>query len=160
GSLVLLNPDNGHIIWQTFTISDADHANGASGAAVWSTPAYNPALGLIYAGTGNNYSSPTTNTSDAMMAFNARTGAIVWVNQRTPNDSWDASISPAGGPDADFGDSPHLYTLPGGETVVGSGDKAGFYWVFDAKTGAVVNIKANGKQGLQVAPGSTLGGLF
>src|SRR5262249_34667558 len=44
--------------------------------------------------------------------------------------------------------------------VVGSGDKAGFFWVFDAKTGAVVNVQANGKQGLQIAPGSTLGGLF
>jgi len=139
GSLVLFNPHNGNIIWQTYTVSDADHANGATGAAVWSTPAYDPALGLIYAGTGNNYTTPATNTSDAMIAFNARTGAIVWVNQRTPNDTWDGSVNPTGGPDADFGDSPHLYTLPGGETVVGSGEKAGFFWVFGAKTGALVN---------------------
>jgi glucose dehydrogenase len=158
GSLVLLDPHNGHIIWQTYTISDADYAKGATGAAIWSTPAYDPALGLIYAGTGNNYSSPTTNTSDAMIAFNAKTGAIVWVNQRTPNDDWDFHFNSTA-PDADFGNSPHIYTLPDGETVVGSGQKSGFYWVFDAKTGAVVNIQPNGKQGLQVVPGGVLGGL-
>jgi uncharacterized protein (TIGR03118 family) len=159
GSLVLLDPHNGNIIWQTYTISDADFKAGATGAAIWSTPAYDPKLGLIYAGTGNNYSNPTTNTSDAMMAFNAKTGAIVWVNQRTPNDNWDAHFN-SSAPDSDFGDSPHLYTLSNGETVVGSGQKNGFYWVFDAKTGDVVNIQADGKQGLDVVPGSTLGGLF
>ncbi len=159
GSMVLLDPHNGNIIWQTFTISDADFKAGATGAAIWSTPAYDPKLGLIYAGTGNNYSSPTTNTSDAMMAFDAKTGAIVWVNQRTPNDNWDFHFN-SSAPDFDFGDSPHLYTLSNGETVVGSGQKSGFFWVFDAKTGAVVNIEADGKQGLDVVPGSTLGGLF
>jgi uncharacterized protein (TIGR03118 family) len=159
GSLVLLDPHTGNIIWQTFTISNADFANGATGAAIWSTPSYDPKLGLIYAGTGNNYSNPTTNTSDAMMAFDAKDGHIVWVNQRTPNDNWDAHFNSTA-PDSDFGDSPHLYTLSNGETVVGSGQKNGFYWVFDAKTGDVVNIQANGKQGLDVVPGSTLGGLF
>ncbi len=159
GSLVLLDPHNGNIIWQTFTISDADFKAGATGAAIWSTPAYDSKLGLIYAGTGNNYSTPTTNTSDAMMAFDVKTGAIVWVNQRTPNDNWDFHFN-SSAPDFDFGDSPHLYTLSNGETVVGSGQKSGFFWVFDAKTGAVVNIQADGKQGLDVVPGSTLGGLF
>ncbi len=159
GSLVLLDPHNGHIIWQTYTISDADYKAGATGAAIWSTPAYDPKLGLIYAGTGNNYSTPTTNTSDAMIAFNAKTGAIVWVNQRTSGDDWDFHFN-SSAPDFDFGDSPHIYTLSNGETVVGSGQKSGFYWVFDAATGNIVNIQANGKQGIQVVPGSTLGGLF
>jgi polyvinyl alcohol dehydrogenase (cytochrome) len=94
-----------------------------------------------------------------MLAFNAKTGAIVWVNQRTSGDNWDFIFN-SSSPDFDFSDSPHLYTLPNGETVVGSGQKSGFYWVFDAKTGDLVNIQANGKQGVQVAPGSTLGGLF
>ncbi|MHB1423689.1 MAG: TIGR03118 family protein [Gemmataceae bacterium] len=159
GSLVLLDPHNGHIIWQTYTISNADYAKGATGSAIWSTPAYDAKLHLIYAGTGNNYSQPTTGTSDAMMAFNAKTGAIVWVNQRTSGDDWDFLFN-SSAPDFDFGDSPHIYKLPNGETVVGSGQKSGFYWVFDAKTGTLVNIQANGKQGIQVVPGSTLGGLF
>ncbi len=159
GSLVMLDPKDGHIIWQTFTISDAEFAQGSTGAGIWATPAYDPKLGLLYAGTGNNYSSPTTGTEDAMLAFDAKTGAIVWVNQRTSGDNWDFLFN-SSAPDFDFGDSPHLYTLANGETVVGSGQKSGFYWLFDAATGNVVNIQANGKQGVQVAPGSTLGGLF
>jgi uncharacterized protein (TIGR03118 family) len=159
GSLVMLDPSDGHIIWQTFTISDSDYAKGATGAGIWSTPAYDSKLGLLYDGTGNNYSSPTTGTEDAMMAFDAKTGAIVWVNQRTSGDNWDFLFN-SSAPDFDFGDSAHLYTLANGETVVGSGQKSGFFWVFDAKTGALVNIQDNGLQGLQVVPGSTLGGLF
>jgi polyvinyl alcohol dehydrogenase (cytochrome) len=50
-------------------------------------------------------------------------------------------------PDYDFGDSPHIYTLANGETVVGAGQKSGFYHVFDAATGEVVNQ-------IQVVPGS------
>src|SRR5262249_54325522 len=71
GSLVMLDPSDGHIVWQTFTISDQDHNAGASGAPIWSTPTYDPATDTIYATTGNNYSQPTTGTSDAFMALDA-----------------------------------------------------------------------------------------
>src|SRR5262249_31397501 len=37
GSVVLLDPNNGRVIWQTYTISDADYANGSTGASVWTT---------------------------------------------------------------------------------------------------------------------------
>jgi glucose dehydrogenase len=51
---------------------------------------------LIYAGTGNNYAgvrnSPTTATSDAMIAFDATDGHIVWVNQRTTGDDWNPPV--------------------------------------------------------------------
>jgi uncharacterized protein (TIGR03118 family) len=152
GWLFLLNPKDGSVIWGTPTITDAQKAAGSTGAAIWSTPAYDPALGLIYAGTGNNYSDPTTSTSDAMIAFDAKDGHMVWVNQRTNEDDWHPKFEP-GEPDFDFGDSPHLFKLPSGEEVVGSGQKSGFYHVFDAKTGAVVNQ-------IQISGGSSLGGLF
>src|SRR5262249_52450010 len=110
GSLVMLDPEDGHVIWQTYTISDAQRAQGATGAAIWSTPAFDPETHLIYAGTGNNYSDPTTNTSDAMIAFDARDGHMVWVNQRTAADDWHPRFKPTA-PDFDFADSPHLYRL-------------------------------------------------
>ena len=50
----MLAPSNGHIIWQTFTVTDAQLAQGSTGAGIWSTPAFDPKLGLIYADTGNN----------------------------------------------------------------------------------------------------------
>src|SRR5262249_44180496 len=152
GSLVLLDPKDGHLVWQSFTITDAQLAQGSTGAGIWSTPTYDPSTHLIYAPTGNNYSDPTTATEDAMIAFDARDGHIVWVNQRTSGDNWNPRFTPLA-PDFDFGDSAHLYTLPNGQKVVSAGQKSGFYHVFDAKTGAIINQ-------IQVSPGSTLGGLF
>jgi polyvinyl alcohol dehydrogenase (cytochrome) len=154
GSLLLLDPRTGHVIWQTYTVTDAQRASGASGASIWSTPSYDAASKLIYATTGNNFSDPMTVTSDALMAFDAQTGAIRWTNQRTPDDTWNYRYTyTPGHVDADFGDSPQVYLLPGGRKVVGAGQKSGFYHVVDAATGALINQ-------IQVEPGGTLGGLF
>lgn len=154
GSLVLLDPKTGGIVWQTFMITDAERAAGASGSSIWSTPAYDPRSQLIYVTTGNNFSQPTTGTSDAIIAIDANSGAIRWVNQRYPNDEWNYNF-PANSehPDFDFGDSPQLYNLPNGRRVVGAGQKSGFYHVLDAATGATINQ-------IQVEPGGSLGGLF
>jgi outer membrane protein assembly factor BamB len=152
GSIVLLNPKDGSTIWQTYTISDAQAAAGSSGASVWSTPTFDESSGLLYVTTGNNFSQPGTNTSDAILALDAHTGAIAWVNQRTPDDTWTYQF-PLNGPDADFGDSAQVYSLPNGRRVVSAGQKSGFLHVLDAANGAVVNTH-------QYAPGGLFGGLF
>jgi polyvinyl alcohol dehydrogenase (cytochrome) len=155
GSVLLLDPATGNVLWQTSTISAAESAAGASGAAIWSTPTYDQATGTIYVTTGNNYSEPTTGTEDAFIALDAATGAIKWVNQRTKDDTWTFAFgeSSAAHPDFDIGDSPHIYKL-GGETVVSAGQKSGFFHVLDAATGAQVNPP------IQLAPSGTVGGLF
>ena len=54
GSVVSLDADTGHIIWQTYLTRD-----GYTGAAVWgSTPVVDHDTGLLYVATGNNYSAP------------------------------------------------------------------------------------------------------
>ncbi|MCI0458748.1 MAG: PQQ-binding-like beta-propeller repeat protein [Gemmataceae bacterium] len=155
GSLVLLDPANGDVIWQTFTISEQENAAGASGAPIWSSPTYDRATNTIYATTGNNYSQPTTGTSDAFMAFDAATGAVKWINQRTAGDEWNLAFgdSSPDHPDFDIGDSPQVYKL-GGRTVVSAGQKSGFFHVLDAATGEEVNDP------IQLAPAGTVGGLF
>jgi polyvinyl alcohol dehydrogenase (cytochrome) len=158
GSLVLLDPSDGHVIWQTYTISDADHTAGATGAAVWTTPAYDRGTNTIYFGTGNNYTDTVTGTSDALMAVDATDGHIKWVNQETKDDDWNFIYpftdpdNPNNPPDFDFGDSPQVYRVDG-RVVVGAGQKSGFYHVVDAATGAEINQ-------FQAAPGGNLGGLF
>ena len=154
GSVVLLDPKNGSVVWTTPTITDAQRAAGSSGASIWSTPTYDAASGQIFVSTGNNFSQPTTGTSDALIALDAKTGAIRWVNQRTANDEWNYRfpISDAH-PDFDFGDSPQIYRLPGGRKVVGAGQKSGFFHVVDATTGALVNQA-------QFEYAGPLGGLF
>jgi polyvinyl alcohol dehydrogenase (cytochrome) len=151
GSLVLLDPQDGTVVWQTYTISDADYANGSTGASIWSTPVLDGESNTIYAGTGNNFTQPPNGTSDAIMAFDAGTGQIKWVNQRTKADVW-TPVFPLG-PDADFGDSPQLYTLPDGTKVVGEGQKNGVYHVLNAATGQAISAR-------QFIPGGLLGGMY
>src|SRR5206468_904748 len=66
GSVLAIDQATGAIRWQTFTVPP-----GRDGAAVWSTPAVDPATGRLYVGTGNNYHDPTTDTEDAILALDA-----------------------------------------------------------------------------------------
>jgi polyvinyl alcohol dehydrogenase (cytochrome) len=154
GSVVLLDPTNGHIIWQSYTISAAERAAGSTGAAEWSTPTYDPTSNTIYVTTGNNYTDPATVTSDAVIALDAVDGHIKWVDQLTQGDVWNWTLLGSANPtDFDFADSPHIYWI-GGREVVGAGQKTGFYHVLDAATGAEITSP------LQVAPDGLLGGIF
>jgi polyvinyl alcohol dehydrogenase (cytochrome) len=137
GSVVLLDPANGEIVWQTFTITNEESDAGASGATVWGSPVYDRGSNTLFVGTSNNYSLPTTGTSDALIALDAASGAIKWVRQKTGGDHWNFSFlpeDPDDPPDFDFGDSPQLYRL-NGRTVVAAGQKSGFFHVLDAETG-------------------------
>jgi outer membrane protein assembly factor BamB len=155
GSVVLFDPEDGAVLWQTYAISAADQASGASGAAVWSTPTYDPGSEILYINTGNNYSEPTTGTSDAFMALDAHDGSIKWISQTTAFDSWTLRDLPEdliNHPDFGYGDSPQIYTI-GGRKIVGAGEKSGFYNALDADTGQIIRA-------LPVVPGGMLGGLM
>jgi polyvinyl alcohol dehydrogenase (cytochrome) len=154
GAVMLLDPEDGRVVWKTYTISDEELAAGASGSGVWSTPTHDRSTRTVFATTGNNYTEPTTGTSDAFMAFDAATGAIKWVNQRTEGDTWNFRfpVDSEEHPDFDIGDSPQIYKV-GGRTVVGAGQKSGFYHAVDALTGEIINE-------YQASPPGLLGGLF
>jgi polyvinyl alcohol dehydrogenase (cytochrome) len=128
GSLVAIDEATGRIRWQMFTVTP-----GHDGAAVWSTPAIDPATGRLYVGTGNNYHAPTTDTEDAIVAVNALTGQMLAHYQATANDTFSGG-NHLTGPDADFGASPNLFTAPNGEPLVGEGQKSGNYWALDRNT--------------------------
>jgi polyvinyl alcohol dehydrogenase (cytochrome) len=153
GSVVLLEPLDGRVIWQTYLVSEAERAAGSSGAGVWTSPTYDEELGLIYVATGNNYSAPATGNSDAVIALDARTGAIRFSTQCVPSDVSNFTFPIEPDKDSDFGDSPQVYRLESGRKVIGAGDKNGIYFVFDAATGEVLGEN-------QVQPGGSLGGLF
>jgi polyvinyl alcohol dehydrogenase (cytochrome) len=130
GSLVRLNPDTGAVVWQTYFITDEESKAGAAGAPVWSTPTYDASLRSVFVTTGNNYRAPGTALSDAFIALDVQTGGILWAHQTRANDTQPA--------DYDFGDSPQVYTLASGQTVLGAGQKSGVYWIVDARTGSLV----------------------
>src|SRR5947209_556535 len=125
GSVVAIDEATGSLRWQTFTTPA-----GTDGAAVWSTPAIDPATGRLYVGTGNNYHQPATGTEDSILALDTSTGALLGHYQATANDTFSLPDNPAG-PDYDFGASPNLLTAGDGRRLVGEGQKSGTYWALD-----------------------------
>ena len=160
GSIALLDPTDGHVIWQTYMIPQAAYNAGWRGVSVWSTPTYDAKTKTLYAATGNYFIAGTDTdpgVEDAILSLNAATGAIDWTDQLVKGDIWNGTIVPGpNNPDADIGDTPKIITLASGETVIGAGSKDGFYFVMNATTGAAVN----GPSGLQLEVGGVLGGLF
>lgn len=143
GSVAALDSGTGKTIWQGFTIVQEPgpirknwtgvQQYGPSGAAVWSSPTIDPQGGALYVATGDNYSDPPTNTSDAVLAMDLKTGKLLWSQQFTGGDTYNNSCStlrkancPAtAGPDADFGQPPILVALGGGKRELVVAQKSG-----------------------------------
>ncbi len=165
GSLVALDASNGKIAWKTYTVSDpaiktkvssaGTQLYGPSGAGIWDSPTIDTKRNLVYAGTGNNYSDPPTNTSDAVVAFDLTSGAMKWSKQLTV-DAWNASCGRPGKPscpanpdrDVDVGSSPILRSLPNGKDLILVGQKSGVVFALDPdKRGDIVWQKTVAKGG-------------
>jgi polyvinyl alcohol dehydrogenase (cytochrome) len=149
GSVVALDAATGRQIWKAYTIAEAPQPTnknavgtqlyGPSGASVWSSPTIDVQRQALYVATGNSYSNPPTDTSDAILAFDLKTGGMLWHRQATPKDSFvvacfsaDTTNCPEGhGPDHDFGQSPILVTLRDGKRVLAIGQKSGVVHAFD-----------------------------
>jgi len=147
GSVTALRVADGSQVWKTYTIDPPKKMGvnkvgtrqwGPSGAPVWSAPTIDPKRGLLYVTTGDNYSSPTTPTSDAVMALNIATGKIRWYQQTTPNDAYTTACREHGancpeenGPDYDFGSSALLLSLAGGKDILVAGQKSGVVYGLD-----------------------------
>src|SRR3954471_8626834 len=127
GTVVALNEASGAVRWRTFTVPE-----GHDGGPVGSTPAIDTATGRLYVGAGNAYHGEAADTTDAILALDASTGAILGHYQAVSGDAF-APDHPAG-PDADFGASPNLFTAPNGTAVVGEGGKDGVYYTLDRST--------------------------
>ena len=69
-----------------------------------------PARDTMYVATGDNYSDPPTQLSDAVVALRMSNGDILWSRQLTPGDAWNSSCMlvdkvncpDSDGPDFDF----------------------------------------------------------
>jgi len=171
GSVVALDASTGRTIWESFTIAEPakptgrGKQQGPSGAAIWSTPTIDEQKGALYVATGDNYSNPVTETSDAVLAFDLKTGKLLWSRQLMRGDAYNGACSsrePANcpdknGPDFDFGQPPILVQLSGAQP--GGGKRA---LVIAQKSGMVhaLDPDAEGKILWQtrVGAGGLLGG--
>lgn len=149
GSVVALKAATGEKLWQIFTIPEAAKPTGTSpagtqqygpsGAAVWATPTIDQQIGALYVATGDNYSDPPTDTSDAVLAMDLKTGKLLWSVQLTQGDAFNnaCSMPVAGncpkthGNDHDFGQPPILLNLSGGKRVLAIAQKSGMAYGLD-----------------------------
>ena len=97
GKMMALNRFNGKLVWRAYTLDAAKPTRknaigvqlwGPSGASIWSSPALDPERNSMYVTTGDNYSDPASLTSDAVVAFDLRTGEFLWSKQFTAGDAW------------------------------------------------------------------------
>ncbi|MGE4617805.1 MAG: PQQ-binding-like beta-propeller repeat protein [Gammaproteobacteria bacterium] len=172
GSVIAYDTSTGQQVWKSYVITQAPQKTkkmasgvqmwGPSGAAVWSQPTIDPKAGVLYVTTGDAYSPPAADTSDAIVAMDLETGAIRWSVQTTADDAFTtACVAPnadpvaieACGPDIDFGSSAIIRALPDGRRVLLAGQKSGVMHALDPdRKGEFLWQK-------RLSPGGVLGGI-
>lgn len=168
GGIVSYQADTGQKIWKTYTITDEQKVVGQnsigtdqiapSGAPIWAGLTLDPARRRIYAGTGENYSSPADGSSDAIIAFDMDSGTVLWKMQATEGDAWNMACEsvdeincpPEDGPDYDFAAAPILATNKDGKQVILAGQKSGEIFALDPDNdGAIIWRNKVGRGGIQ-----------
>jgi len=137
GSLSAVDLNTGKLLWKTYTIEESKpraknkagvQMYGPAGGAIWSAPSVDVKRGLVYAATGNGYADPAQPMTDAIIAFDQKTGAVRWHYQVLPADQWTMGCQPQNpdnpgcpavmGPDYDFSATPILATSAGSDIIV------------------------------------------
>ncbi len=176
GSVVAVDAHTGRILWKTYDMPDNHGAtNQYSGGAIWQQPVIDPWRGVLYVGTGNNYTVPASvlvcqaenvgasdcaapdDYFDTALALDLRSGEVRWSRRLWGFDAWTVACvvpgapsncpSPAG-PDYDLGGAgANLFP-----NLVGFGQKSGIYWGLNPANGSIL-------WGTLVGQGGTLGGI-
>ena len=181
GSVVALDAATGEQLWKTYVVQDEPQPtrinaagaqnHGPSGAGIWSAPTLDPARNLVYVATGDAYSDPVAEESDAVVALAMDTGEIRWIRQTTPGDAFNiacagglipgfpaadnpiarANCPESEGPDLDYGSSPILITRDGDDLLL-AGQKSGVMYGLRPDDGEIV-------WETRVSDGGLLGGI-
>jgi polyvinyl alcohol dehydrogenase (cytochrome) len=171
GSVSAFDAATGKHLWKTYTIAEEPKPTtknkigtqlwGPSGAPVWASPAIDARRNALYVTTGDNYSEPATDTSDAFVALDLETGKMLWHRQMTKDDAYvsacrlpDKTNCPSvNGPDFDFGASPILVNLPNGRRALVAGQKSGIVHALDPDNNGEILWQT------RVGLGGTMGGV-
>ncbi|GAB3311171.1 outer membrane protein assembly factor BamB family protein [Haliea atlantica] len=167
GGVAVYDAHSGEHLFTSYTIDEPPTVVGRnaigteriapSGSPVWNTPALDPGRKLMFVGTGENYSSPANETSDAVLALSMEDGRIVWSQQMTPGDAWNMGCEtekrincpPEDGPDYDFGAATIRMTTSEGRDLVLAGQKSGEIFALDPDSGEFVWRRKLGRGGIQ-----------
>ena len=157
GGVVSVDATSGELNWRAHVIdqpaAETGETNpfgavrkGPAGAPVWNSPTIDAKRGVLYVGTGEAYTSPAADTSDAVLAFSLATGERQWAKQLLGGDAWNmacfigeaANCPEEDGPDLDIGASTVLWS-GGDRDYLLVGQKSGDVYALDPdKGGAVV----------------------
>jgi PQQ-dependent dehydrogenase (methanol/ethanol family) len=162
---VVLNRD---IVSEKANLAKYPDAAKYGGGSVWSTPAIDPVLNLLYFGTGNP--SPQMNDNSrpgdnlytvSLVALDVHSGELRWYYQQVPHDLWGYDVA---SPPALFNVNINDQEIP----AVGQASKTGWFYVHDRRNGDLLfkseafvpqeNLFAKAtKEGTRIFPG-ILGG--
>ena len=135
GFLKSIDPETGKTQWRWDSTPPAGTPNATTGGMTWMTGTYDPALNLIYWGTGNPTPVLTAKTRPgdnlytcSIVALNPDTGKLSWAFQPSPHDThdWDAVEVPVL-VDADFGGKPRKMLM--------QASRNGYFFVLDRTNG-------------------------
>ena len=147
GFIDAYEPMTGDRVWRLYTIPGAGEKGSETwssdiwqrgGAPTWLSGTYDPALNLVYWGTGNpnpdwdGESRPGDNLyTDSLLAFDPDNGKIKWHFQFTPHDThdWDANEIPV---------LADLTVAGRPRKVVMMANRNGFFYVLDRETGKFI----------------------
>ena len=153
GGVTAVDAKDGRVLWTGHSIDEEPapvgrNSTGAqrfapAGAPIWNSPTLDPQRGLLYAGTGESYTSPAVDTSDAVLAFDLESGRLAWSHQALARDAWNMACFIGGGencpeengPDLDIGASPMLVRLHDGKEILVAGQKSGHVFALDPDAG-------------------------
>lgn len=134
------HPLNRDIPGEKASLAKYPDAAKYGGGSVWSTPAIDPALGLLYFGTGNpspqmnDISRPGDNLyTVSLIALDIKTGQLRWYYQQVPHDLWGYDVA----------SPPVLFNAKlNGEEIpaVAQASKTGWLYVHDRKTGKLLYL--------------------
>jgi alcohol dehydrogenase (cytochrome c) len=135
GYLRSVDPETGKTQWKWDATPPVGTPNATSGGMTWMTGTYDPALNLIFWGTGNPTPVLTGKTRPgddlytcSIVALNPDTGKLTWAFQPSPHDThdWDAVETPVL-VDADFHGKPRKMLM--------QTSRNGYFFVLDRVTG-------------------------
>jgi polyvinyl alcohol dehydrogenase (cytochrome) len=168
GAVVALDGVSGAQRWKAHTVAaepkpvrtttEGTRVFAPSGAPVWASPTIDAARGLIYVGTGDNYSSPADDSSDAIVAFHLKDGTRAWSRQLSHGDAWNVACMmqqnpncpQENGPDVDVAASVVPYRTVNGRDLLLVGQKNGLVYALDPDAkGTVLWQQRVGRGGIQ-----------
>jgi polyvinyl alcohol dehydrogenase (cytochrome) len=153
GGVVSVEASSGELNWRAHVIdqpavetgdknSFGAPRRGPAGAPVWNSPTIDAKRGVLYVGTGEAYTSPAADTSDAVLAFSLETGERQWSRQLLGGDAWNmacfigeaANCPEEDGPDLDIGASTILWSGANHDYLL-VGQKSGDVYALDPDQG-------------------------